>query len=111
MHFTDRKEGEVTVVAAGGRLDSAGAPLMEQHLGQLLAAGERRIVIDCTDLYYVSSAGLRVFLAAAKQIRNAQGGFALACLKKEVREIFDIAGFSTIISIYDAVADAARACC
>ncbi len=110
MHFTDRQEAGVTVVAAGGRMDSIGAPLLEQHMNHLLAAGKNRVVVDCAELEYVSSAGLRVFLAAAKQIRNAQGAFALANMSKGVREIFDIAGFSTIIAIYATVAEAVKAC-
>lgn len=110
MHFTDRQEGRVAVVAAGGRMEAAGAPLMEQHLRHLAAEGRTRVVVDCADLEYVSSAGLRVFLAAARQAGNDQGAFALANMPKRVREIFDIAGFSAIIPIFNTVAEAVQAC-
>ncbi len=110
MHFTDRQEGRVAVVAVGGRLDAAGAPLLEKHLNHLATAARPRVVVDCGELEYVSSAGLRVFLAASKQIREADGAFALANMAKIVREIFDIAGFSAIIAIHGTVAESVQAC-
>ena len=58
------------------------------------------MVLDCSQLDYVSSAGLRVFLITAKRLSKVDGKLALSALTEQVREVFDIAGFSSIFRIY-----------
>jgi anti-anti-sigma factor len=71
----------------------------------MLAAGARKMVIDCTALDYISSAGLRVLLGTAKRLSAAGAGGAggtlrLFGLNETVREVFDISGFSTILAVF-----------
>jgi anti-sigma B factor antagonist len=66
-------------------------------------------VIDLSHLEYVSSSGLRVFLLAAKRLHSAEGKIVLCSLKEHVRQVFDLAGFSSILSIYGSRDDALKA--
>lgn len=59
-----------------------------------------RVLVDLTGVHYISSAGLRVLLALAKDINRRQGVLRLCGLTETVREVFDIAGFSQIFQIY-----------
>ena len=95
--------GPTTLVIPQGRLDFGSAPSFEQRLEQLFAGGgsaPAAVIIDCAALDYVSSAGLRVFLLAARAAQRAGISFALCSLKPPVREVFDLSGFSRIISVH-----------
>jgi anti-sigma B factor antagonist len=103
------QSGGVTVVAPKGRLDSATSPELEQRLLPLAGASGGAVVVDCAELGYVSSAGLRVLLMAAKSARGAGARIALAALQPNVRQVFDISGFSSLFEIHDSAAAATDA--
>jgi anti-sigma B factor antagonist len=95
--------GSTTLVIPEGRLDFGSAPGFEKQLEQLFAGSgtvPAAVIIDCAALEYVSSAGLRVFLLAAKASQRAGISFGLCALIPAVREVFDLSGFSRIIAVY-----------
>ncbi|MBQ6026790.1 MAG: STAS domain-containing protein [Lachnospiraceae bacterium] len=87
---------ELTVYLEG-RLDTVTAPQFESELKNAIE-GISTLSIDCGKLEYVSSAGLRVLLSAHK-IMSKQGSMVVKNLTEEVKEIFDITGFSDILTI------------
>ena len=110
MEISESKQGNVTVVKAQGKLDSASSPELEKFLAGLIAKGTRQIALNLAGLEYVSSAGLRVFLSAAKRLKQSQGKLALANLTPQVQQIFDIAGFNNILPVFKTVNEATAAC-
>lgn len=88
-----------TVVTVAGRVDSAGADAFEHALLGLFEPPAARVLLDCAALAYISSAGLRVVLMAAKRARHSQGRLVLCGLRPEVREVFEISGFATILDL------------
>ena len=80
-----------------GRLDTTTAPEQEATIDGC-AAGIKELVLDCSALEYVSSAGLRVILKAQKLMR-AQGSMKLIHVNEAVMEVFDITGFADILTI------------
>ncbi len=100
MEITETKQQNVTVVALSGRLDAATAPSLEATLTALAQARESRALVDCRELEYISSAGLRVLLAAAKQFKKIDSSIALCTLSPTVRQVFEISGFTSIFSLY-----------
>ena len=103
MEISKRREKDVLVISLKGRLDAVTSPVLEKELTDLMAGGERFLVMDLGDLDYVSSAGLRSILVAVKRLKEKQGKLLLASLKGVVREAFEISGFSTIIPIFESV--------
>ena len=101
MDIIEKKTGDITMVALSGRLDAYGANDVERKLNSLIDAGQIRQVINLEKLEYISSSGLRVFLAALKKARKQQGDIKLSCLKPYVVEIFEIAGFTQLFNIFD----------
>jgi anti-anti-sigma factor len=95
----DMKSGAVVIADIRGRLDGVTAPELDQKLTALAGNGAR-LVLDLSGLDYVSSAGLRIFLKAAKQIKANKGRLALAGITPTVTKIFEISGFTTIFDIY-----------
>jgi anti-anti-sigma factor len=74
----------------------------------VLAGGSKKLAVDFSALDYISSAGLRVLLGAAKQLKASGGSLRTFGLNDSVREVFDISGFSTILSVYPAESDAMK---
>jgi len=103
MEISKRKEKDAQVISLKGRLDAVTTPLLEKDLTELMAGGERFLVLNLRDLEYISSAGLRTILAVTKRLREKQGRLLLASLKSVVREVFDISGFSSIIPVFETV--------
>jgi len=100
MELTTVKIGSVSVLDAAGRIDSVTAKSLEEKLLSLVREAPPALILDFTKVDYISSAGLRVLLVAAKQSKAARCKFALCSLKAQVRDVFDISGFGTIIAIH-----------
>lgn len=84
-------------IALEGRLDTATAPDLEKELASSLA-GVTALTLDFAELEYISSAGLRVLLAAQKTM-NKQGSMKLIHVGEVIMEIFEVTGFSDILTI------------
>ena len=105
MQFSTRTSNDIHIVAITGSLDSTTAPEAQKSLDAVVA-GAKKVVLDFSSLDYISSAGLRVLLGAAKQLRASGGTLGMFGLNQSVREVFEISGFSSILSIYQSEAEA-----
>jgi len=105
MEIIDIGVPGLSVALVEGPLDTASASTVEQQVLALLA--DRRVVLDMSQVRFVSSAGLRVLLKAAKTAEAAGGGFAICGLQPTVREVYEISGFDKIIPAHATRADAA----
>jgi len=90
--------GAELTISIAGRLDTITAPQLESELKASLVDGVQRLVLDFVALDYLSSAGLRVLLAAQK-IMNKQGSMVVRNVNQTIAEIFDVTGFSDILTI------------
>lgn len=100
MNIKELKKDKAIVIILEGRLDSTNSGEMEKKFISLLEKGEKNLLVDFSALDYISSAGLRVMLMAAKKSKAAGGKLVLASLTDNVQEVFDIAGFSGIFPIF-----------
>ena len=94
---------QATILIVEGRLDFSAADPFQVQVEQALASvGKTRaaLVIDCAGLEYVSSAGLRVFLLATRGAQRAGLSFAVCALRQVVREVFDLSGFSRVMTVH-----------
>lgn len=101
--------GEVYRVAPEGRLDAVTVPALEAVLTEHLAAGHTRLVLDLSQVSYMSSSGLRALLRSRREAQAAAGDVVLCGLNPRVREIFDMIGFASLFPLYAQVAEAAAA--
>jgi anti-sigma B factor antagonist len=100
MDISEDRRGDGMILALSGRLDATTARAFEEKVVGAISSGTHRLIVDLSHLDYISSAGLRVFVIAAKQLRGTNGKIVICSMKDHVREVFDLAGFSSIISIY-----------
>ena len=97
LNITKTIENGKAAFALEGRLDTVTAPELEQELKGALE-GVTELTMDFSKLEYISSAGLRVLLAAQKTM-NKQGGMRLRNVGETIMEIFEVTGFSDILTI------------
>ena len=97
MTIEKNLNGAELAIAIVGRLDTATAPQLEAELKQSID-GVERLVLDFNALEYLSSAGLRVLLAAQK-IMNKQGEMVIKNVNETINEIFEVTGFIDILTI------------
>ncbi len=98
MEILKSKEAEALTLTLIGRLDTTTAPALEEIIGGELD-GVKNLILDFKDLEYISSAGLRVLLAAQKAMNKAGGTMVIKNVCDEIKEVFDITGFSDILTV------------
>ncbi|MFO1494824.1 MAG: STAS domain-containing protein [Lysobacterales bacterium] len=98
LEIGSETHGDFRVLRLNGRLDTETSADFELAAHDLTQAGERRFVVDLGGISYVSSAGLRVLLALAKQVEGS-GVVRLCSLAPSVRQVFDLSGFSKLFVI------------
>jgi anti-anti-sigma factor len=108
MQISTRTSNDIHIVAIAGSLDSTTAPEAQKSLDAVVA-GAKKVALDFSALDYISSAGLRVLLGAAKQLRGSGGKLGMFGLNQSVREVFEISGFATILAVYPSEAEAVGA--
>lgn len=107
MEFVQKsRENETVIVAVKGRIDAVAASDFEQQMSDLLAQGEKRIVLDMSELEFISSAGLRSILVMVKKLKGQDGGLALAAMTPTVLKVFKLSGFAAILPLSDTVESA-----
>ncbi|MFN7919332.1 MAG: STAS domain-containing protein [Bryobacteraceae bacterium] len=94
------KHSQLQVVSLRGRLDSAGAPALQSSLNELLSSGESSLLFECSELRYVSSVGLGIFVTSAKTVRASGGRICFSGLNSHVRSVFEMVGFLGIFEVY-----------
>ncbi len=99
MEINIREVNGVNIVEFTGNLDTNTAPEAENRINGLLDGGASKILVSFENLNYISSAGLRVLLATAKKMMASGGSLKICSLNNTVQEVFDISGFSTILSL------------
>lgn len=99
MQIAEARESGVHVLAPTGRIDTTTVGLLEGRLAALLAQPHARIVIDLSEVEYISSAGLRILLIAGRRVQDAAGGLVLCGMGHAVRQVFYLAGFLPLFTI------------
>ncbi len=100
MELTEQKTESCFIVGIKGRLDTTNYSILEKRLMDLIDQHEEKILMDCGEMDYVSSSGLRILLMALKKISLVKGKFVLCNLQENIKEIFEISGFTTIFEIH-----------
>lgn len=109
LKITLKEIKDIVVIEFIGTLDTNTSPEAEVEILKSLEKGAKKMVLDLENTRYVSSAGLRIFLATAKRIMANSGSVILCHPNKIVKEILDVSGFSTIMDVKATVEEAQEA--
>ena len=103
MEIIQKEENGIVSIAIKGRLDADSSAEAEKVVKDALGGATNRLLFNLGGLEYLSSAGLRVLLSAAKEMRRREGKIVLCALNEFVKEIFEVSGFQSLIPITDSI--------
>ena len=95
------RDGGMTAIL-NGRLDTPAAVKAQQEIGPLLENADKEIIFDCTNLEYISSSGLRLFLTIRKEASVKGGKIIIENINDEIRKVFVMTGFFNLFEIRNA---------
>ena len=109
MEIIEENQSGINIYRLNGRLDSNTSQGFEKKIFQAIETGSKSMIIDFKDLDYISSAGLRVILKATKALKREEGTLMLCDMQDYVKEVFEIAGFDSFLSIVGTMDEALNA--
>ena len=101
--------GEIVVLSLRGLIDSGTSLMLEDRFRSLAAAADVRIVVDLREVDYISSAGWGIFVGEIKGFRERNGDIKLAGMRPDVRDVFDLLEFNTLLEPHESTEDAVAA--
>jgi len=108
MELTEQITDQYVIIGITGRLDTTNYMALEKKLMDLIESHHDKILVDCLNMDYISSSGLRILLMALKKITLVKGRFVLCGLQENIHEIFEISGFTSIFEIHPSREDALK---
>ena len=106
MDVTVKRREGILLVQVIGRIDGSNAGRLEEAVRNALDENDRGVMLDFERLVYMSSAGMRVVLLIAKIVRRQNIKLALCSMAKQIRDVFEISGFGSFLSIYPSPTEA-----
>ena len=110
LTVADSTHDGVMTIAIAGRVEAATMLRFERVLQAVADASERALILDCQHLVHINSAGLRVMLRIAKELRRKDVTVGICSLVEPLHALFKVSGFDQIIPVHDSQADALAAC-
>lgn len=99
MTTTIQENGNQLVAFFSGRLDTAAAVQTSEEVKPLLEAANKEIILDCTELEYISSSGLRIFLSIRKEAAAHGSKVIVRNINADIRQVFMMTGFVSLFVI------------
>ncbi len=109
MEIGEQRQAGAIVLSPIGRINNETSPAFQAKLLDCVGSSAAAVLIDFTGVEYISSAGLRALMIAAKQSKATNGRLAVASLTPMVKEIFAISRFSLVVQVFETTADAIKA--
>ncbi|MBN1487707.1 MAG: STAS domain-containing protein [Anaerolineae bacterium] len=103
MEYIVEKLKHCDLLSISGRIDSQSAPELSEALDKIMESGQHKIVLDMSEIEFISSAGLRILINAQKKCKQqlVAGELVLAAVPERVHEALDMAGFLPLFTIED----------
>jgi anti-anti-sigma factor len=108
IDITQEENGDVVIIRVSGRLDATSSPILERQVMALIDAGKNLLVMNFANVEYLSSAGMRLLLAATKKLKSQDGKILISSVMDNVMEVIKMAGFDHILHLFDSEADALK---
>ena len=109
MQIAEQRLGDVVVLCPAGRIDNDTSPEFQAKLLETVGKDSARVIVDAAEIEYISSAGLRALMMAAKQSKAKGGQLAIVALTPIVQEIFAISRFFHVVTVFGTRDEAAAA--
>ncbi|OHD07399.1 MAG: hypothetical protein A2Y41_01270 [Spirochaetes bacterium GWB1_36_13] len=108
MGLQTEKKGDIVIIYLQGRLDVHKSLEVEQDINEIIEKGEKNIIFNLKELSYLSSSGLRVFIATLRKLKEINGLLKIAEIQANVAKIFKIVEFDDIFEMYNTTEEALK---
>ncbi len=108
MEYTTRREKKVSIVELSGEVDVSCAPQLKELLQELMDEGELQLLIDLTQVSFMDSTALGIFINAFKRTKQAGGNIKFANPQAALRQVFSLTQTDKFLSIFDTVDEGLR---
>ncbi len=109
MEIPTEQSNGALILLPSGRIDGQNALDFQSSINNAIGESNQPVILELSDLNYISSAGLRVILLLAKTLSSRKVHFSICSIAPAVKEVFDISGFGNIIQIKDTRQEALEA--
>ena len=109
MQIKEEKDESTVIVSLHGRADGLSGSDLEETITAIVERGDVNIVLDCGQLTYINSSGLRILFTCARKCKDHGGSLILSAVKPACRSTMEISGFLSIIDCFDTAEDALNA--
>ncbi|MCW1969092.1 MAG: STAS domain-containing protein [Anaerolineae bacterium] len=106
MQISLKSLKRIDIIKVTGRLDGVGVDDLETAISDLANRKRFSLIIDCSELSYINSAGLRVLMATLKQCKSHSGHLVFAHVNEQITDTFSIVGFQSLFEQFDTILDA-----
>ena len=97
---------DICICKLSGKVDTLTAPDIERFVLGILEEGHKKIILDCKEMSYISSSGLRVFLIAQKKLKETNANLVIFGIQDSLQSIFQISGLNRFFHFADSIDDA-----
>jgi stage II sporulation protein AA (anti-sigma F factor antagonist) len=97
---------EPEIMELSGRIDSATSPRIEEDVLLCIQSGARDMILDCSNVSYITGTGMQSLLRMAREMQKARGNLAVCNLQPQVRDVFDFCGLESAIPVYESMSAA-----
>lgn len=101
INITKESEHGIYIIKVEGDVDASSSIHLDKAINEAVEKGQKNIVIDCSELQYISSAGLGVFMSYIQDFEDSGSKFVLFGLSEKVANVFEILGLDQLLSIVD----------
>ena len=99
MEITDRKTNNAIIVELSGRIDAGSNESTEKYFNTLVSENDQNIIVNCENLDYINSSGLRILIMSLKKQAAKEKKLLLCNLQKNIKEVFQFSGFTNLFKI------------
>jgi anti-anti-sigma factor len=108
MEIKENIQDNITVLDLFGKIDVNSAKTFQEKFSEIAGRGDKYVILNCENLSYVSSSGLRVFLMFLKHINKIGGKLVITAMNEIIYEVFEISGFLPIFNISKTIEEAKK---
>jgi anti-sigma B factor antagonist len=104
----EKNDQGIEIIRVSGRIDPSTSISFEDEINRILTSGATKLVLNLSEVDFISSTGLRVFLTGLKRVKAQKGDLKVCCMNSNVEKLFKLAGFATLFDILPTEEEAVR---
>ena len=108
MELQTKRIGKALVIYLEGKFDLQLSMDVEKQINEILARGEKYLIFELSEVKYISSSGLRIFIQTMRELKNKDGAMRIAGMTEKIKKFFEVVGLLELLKFCDTIEDASQ---